>query len=129
MSMPVRRAIRRPVPCPIRTRSFRPRSSTNEPGPPVPPAGSFPRKRETPFGPRALLKQSPRSRGDDSGETSTPVEVEVMATYKDPENTLVIETTKGSVVIEMRPDLAPGHVAQIKKLAREGQYDGVVFHR
>jgi cyclophilin family peptidyl-prolyl cis-trans isomerase len=52
-----------------------------------------------------------------------------VATYKDPENTLVIETTKGPVVIEMRPDLAPGHVEQIKKLAREGQYDGVVFHR
>ena len=49
--------------------------------------------------------------------------------YKDPENTLVIETTKGTVVVEMRPDLAPNHVAHIKKLAREGQYDGVVFHR
>ena len=52
-----------------------------------------------------------------------------MADYKDPENTLVIETTKGNVVIEMRPDLAPNHVAHIKKLAREGKYDGVVFHR
>jgi cyclophilin family peptidyl-prolyl cis-trans isomerase len=52
-----------------------------------------------------------------------------MADYKDPENTLLIETTKGNVVIEMRPDLAPGHVAHIKKLAREGAYDGVVFHR
>ncbi len=52
-----------------------------------------------------------------------------MADYKDPENTLLIETTKGPVVIEMRPDLAPNHVAHIKKLAREGQYDGVVFHR
>jgi cyclophilin family peptidyl-prolyl cis-trans isomerase len=52
-----------------------------------------------------------------------------MAEYKDPENTLVIDTTKGRVVIEMRPDLAPGHVEQIKKLAREGAYDGVVFHR
>ncbi len=49
--------------------------------------------------------------------------------YADPENTLVIETTKGRVVIEMRPDLAPNHVAHIKKLAREGAYDGVVFHR
>ena len=49
--------------------------------------------------------------------------------YADPENTLVIETTKGKVVIEMRPDLAPNHVAHIKKLAREGFYDGVVFHR
>jgi peptidylprolyl isomerase len=52
-----------------------------------------------------------------------------MADYKDAENTLLIETTKGNVVIEMRPDLAPGHVAHIKKLAREGAYDGVVFHR
>jgi cyclophilin family peptidyl-prolyl cis-trans isomerase len=52
-----------------------------------------------------------------------------MAAYKDPENTLLIETTVGSVVIEMRPDLAPGHVAHIKKLVREGAYDGVVFHR
>jgi peptidylprolyl isomerase len=52
-----------------------------------------------------------------------------MAAYADPENTLVIETTKGRVVIAMRPDLAPNHVAHIKKLAREGFYDGVVFHR
>ena len=49
--------------------------------------------------------------------------------YKDPENTLVIETTQGRVVIEMRPDLAPNHVEHIKKLAREGFYDGIVFHR
>ncbi|HVX71543.1 MAG: peptidylprolyl isomerase [Devosia sp.] len=52
-----------------------------------------------------------------------------MADIKDPENTLLIETTKGPVVIEMRPDLAPNHVAHIKKLAREGFYDGIVFHR
>ncbi len=47
----------------------------------------------------------------------------------DPENTLVMETNKGKVVIEMRPDLAPGHVEHIKKLAREGFYDGIKFHR
>jgi peptidylprolyl isomerase len=52
-----------------------------------------------------------------------------MADYKDPENTLLVETTKGPVVIELRPDLAPNHVAHIKKLVREGFYDGVVFHR
>ena len=51
------------------------------------------------------------------------------STYKDPENTLVIETTKGRVVIQMRPDLAPKHVERIKTLAREGFYDGIVFHR
>jgi peptidylprolyl isomerase len=35
----------------------------------------------------------------------------------------------GRVTIELRPDVAPGHVARIKELAREGFYDGVVFHR
>ena len=47
----------------------------------------------------------------------------------DPENTLVLETTKGKVVIELRPDLAPGHVERIKTLARKGFYDGIAFHR
>jgi cyclophilin family peptidyl-prolyl cis-trans isomerase len=47
----------------------------------------------------------------------------------DPENTLVLETTKGRVVIALRPDLAPGHVERIKTLAREGFYDGIKFHR
>jgi peptidylprolyl isomerase len=45
------------------------------------------------------------------------------------DNTLVLETTKGPVTIEMRPDLAPTHVARIKELVREGFYDGVAFHR
>ena len=47
----------------------------------------------------------------------------------DPENTLILETTKGRVVIELRPDLAPKHVERIKELARKGFYDGIVFHR
>jgi peptidylprolyl isomerase len=46
-----------------------------------------------------------------------------------PEDTLVIETSKGAVAIEMLPGLAPKHVARIKDLARQGFYDGVVFHR
>ena len=46
-----------------------------------------------------------------------------------PEDTMTLETTQGKVVIEMRPDLAPGHVAHIKKLVNEGFYDGIVFHR
>jgi cyclophilin family peptidyl-prolyl cis-trans isomerase len=52
-----------------------------------------------------------------------------MAEIKDPENTIIMETTKGKVVIELFPDLAPGHVARIKELARENFYDGIVFHR
>jgi len=46
-----------------------------------------------------------------------------------PENTLFLDLKDGRVVIEMRPDLAPNHVAQIKKLVREGYYDGLKFHR
>jgi peptidylprolyl isomerase len=51
------------------------------------------------------------------------------ASAADKENTLYIDLKDGRVVIEMRPDLAPKHVAQIKKLAREGKYNGVAFHR
>ena len=51
------------------------------------------------------------------------------ASAMDKENTLYIDLKDGRVVIEMRPDLAPKHVAQIKKLALEHKYDGIVFHR
>jgi len=44
-------------------------------------------------------------------------------------NTLTLATTKGPVVIEMNPAVAPNHVAHIKKLVGEGFYDGIVFHR
>jgi len=47
----------------------------------------------------------------------------------DAENTILMKTTKGPVKIELRPDLAPNHVARIKELAAEGFYDGIVFHR
>ena len=47
----------------------------------------------------------------------------------DPENTLYLDLKDGRVVIEMRPDLAPQHVARIKELTRQGFYDGIVFHR
>jgi peptidylprolyl isomerase len=47
----------------------------------------------------------------------------------DLENTLYLDVPAGRVVIEMRPDLAPNHVAQIKSLVRKGFYDGIPFHR
>jgi peptidylprolyl isomerase len=47
----------------------------------------------------------------------------------DPENTLLMDLPWGQVVIEMRPDLAPQHVARIKELTRKGFYDGTPFHR
>jgi cyclophilin family peptidyl-prolyl cis-trans isomerase len=58
----------------------------------------------------------------------------IVATNRDNEmtstdNTLVLDTTQGPVTIEMRPDLAPGHVARIKELVRQGFYNGIVFHR
>jgi len=47
----------------------------------------------------------------------------------DPENTLHLHLKDGLVVIQLLPEVAPGHVAQIKALTREGFYDGIVFHR
>ena len=52
-----------------------------------------------------------------------------MAEQRDPGNHLVLELPKGKVVIRLRPDLAPKHVAHIKALAREGFYDDTPFHR
>ena len=52
-----------------------------------------------------------------------------MAEIKDPENTIIITLKDGEVVIDLLPDVAPKHVAQIVALARDGAYDDVVFHR
>ncbi len=48
---------------------------------------------------------------------------------QDPENTLLMDLEHGRVVIALRPDVAPNHVARIKELSRQGFYDGIVFHR
>jgi peptidylprolyl isomerase len=58
---------------------------------------------------------------------AAPVVAQTPAT--DPENTLVLTLRTGQVVIRMRPDLAPRHVARIKELVRQKFYDGIVFHR
>jgi peptidylprolyl isomerase len=47
----------------------------------------------------------------------------------DPENTLIMQLPYGKVVIRLRPDLAPNHVARVKELTRQGFYDGTPFHR
>ena len=47
----------------------------------------------------------------------------------DLENTLYLDAPQGRVTIELRPDIAPNHVARIKELARSGFYDGLKFHR
>ena len=52
-----------------------------------------------------------------------------LAQTADPENTLIMELKDGPVTIALRPDLAPNHAERLKTLARQGFYDGVVFHR
>lgn len=51
------------------------------------------------------------------------------AAQTDPENTLYLDLKDGRVIIKLMPDIAPNHVDRIKKLARDGFYDGIVFHR
>lgn len=62
---------------------------------------------------------------------ATPAVPGAAADYRtpDPENVLVIETTKGRILVELSPEAAPGHAARIKLLTREKVYDGLVFHR
>ena len=50
-------------------------------------------------------------------------------TIRDPENTLFLDLQYGRVVIVLRPDLAPKHVARVKELVRQHFYDGLIFHR
>ena len=52
-----------------------------------------------------------------------------MAEIKDPENTILMELTGGTVTIQLLPDVAPKHVERMKELARAGKYDNVAFHR
>jgi peptidylprolyl isomerase len=54
---------------------------------------------------------------------------QMQALENDKENILYIDLKDGRVAIQLRPDLAPGHVARVKQLAREGFYDGLLFHR
>ncbi len=66
-----------------------------------------------------------------AGAAGLAAALAVPAAAADPENTLVMDLAEDQcrVVIEMRPDLAPKHVARIKELARKGFYDGLAFHR
>jgi peptidylprolyl isomerase len=52
-----------------------------------------------------------------------------MAEIKDPENTILLELTGGTVTIELLPDIAPKHCERMKELTRAGAYDNVAFHR
>ncbi len=60
---------------------------------------------------------------------ATPAFSQALPAGLDKANAIVIDTTKGRVVIKLRPDLAPQHAERIKQLARDGYYNNVPFHR
>src|SRR6266700_7302778 len=60
---------------------------------------------------------------------AVPAGAQTLPAGLDKANALVIDTTKGRIVIKLRPDIAPQHAERIKQLAREGYYNNVPFHR
>lgn len=60
---------------------------------------------------------------------AVPAMAQQLPANLDKANAIVIDTTKGRIVIKLRPDLAPQHAERIKQLAREGYYNNVPFHR
>jgi len=62
-------------------------------------------------------------------EIAIPIDQEAAMAATDPENALVIQLESGNVIVQLDPGLAPRHVARMKELARDGFYDGIVFHR
>lgn len=61
--------------------------------------------------------------------SAAPALAQALPTGLDKANAIVIDTTKGRIVIKLRPDLAPRHAERIKQLARDGFYNNVPFHR
>src|SRR3979490_721276 len=60
---------------------------------------------------------------------AAPAMAQPLPAGTDPQNTIVIDTTQGRIVVKLRPDLAPKHAERIKQLARDKYYDNVPFHR
>ncbi len=60
---------------------------------------------------------------------ATPAFSQAFPAGLDKANAIVIDTTKGRVIVKLRPDLAPQHAERIKLLARDGYYNNVPFHR
>jgi peptidylprolyl isomerase len=58
-----------------------------------------------------------------------PAAAQTLPPGADPNNTVILDTTKGRVVIKLRTDVAPKHAERIKQLARDKYYDNVPFHR
>src|SRR3981189_3170170 len=60
---------------------------------------------------------------------AAPATAQPLPARLDKANAVVIDTTKGRIVIKLRPDIAPQHAERIKQLARDGYYNNVPFHR
>ena len=60
---------------------------------------------------------------------AAPVTAQPLPSGTDPQNTLILDTTEGPIVIALRNDIAPNHAERLKQLARDGFYDNVPFHR
>jgi len=60
---------------------------------------------------------------------AAPAIAQPLPAGRDKQNAIVIDTTKGRIVIKLRSDIAPQHAERIKQLAREGFYNNVPFHR
>jgi peptidylprolyl isomerase len=60
---------------------------------------------------------------------AAPVSAQTLPAGADPQNTLILDTTEGRIVIALRNDIAPHHAERLKQLARDGFYDNVPFHR
>ena len=99
----------------------------------VPPAAKPKPARVAPLAP-PKPKASPTGQAPSQAQAAKPAPAPSSAPPQepvklDPEFTLYMDLEYGRVVIRMRPDLAPVHVARVKELVRQGFYDGLVFHR
>ena len=103
-----------------------PATTTATPPPattPPPPAGTQVARPTTPLNPGDATPPPP--------PPLAPVLPGAIGEYRplDPQNALVIDTTKGRIIVEMHPEAAPKHVERIKQLSKMGFYDGQQFHR
>ena len=61
--------------------------------------------------------------------STAPASAQPLPAGLDPQNTLILDTTEGQIIIKLRNDIAPHHAERMKQLAREHFYDNVPFHR
>jgi peptidylprolyl isomerase len=117
---------RRPAATSVSTRTAQ--TATTRPSPPPAPKAKAP----TPARTTPVTSPTPAAPARPIAPAPTPTNGPFLAADwrpLDPENAIMYDTSKGRVIVELAPELAPGHVARIKELAREGFYNGLAFHR